>query len=349
VGEHTIQFRKEATRWLGIWPDSSLKLTTHCQKCIKRARAAERRLRSLVGKFGTPPATARTLQTAIIQSTMLYGAELPWDGKKTHAQQYQLGINRMARSALGVLPSTPLGALINESAPTPAEHLLDYRQARFAQRVLSAPEGSGTEDIIRRRGTALAERLRTATHLGEGDDDVEAGHGEEGKKFQGAVVIIEGKNPKETEEMAKAAALEWKIRGTRPGRTDPGRRTKKWDAQWCGRKKQGTAQHRGLSKKGRQEYGPDGKENGGWKTTSYHPHQSGGREGGTWDKRFGDKATTSSRRPNTTDGPGRDTISGQTKRCSTPNYMPSTGQPCGSENGANTTKNTLYLSTRRQR
>ena len=208
VGEHTIKFSKEATRWLGIWLDSSLKLTTHRQKCINRARAAERRLRSLVGKFGTPPATARTLQTAIIQSTMLYGAELTWDGKRTHAQQYQLAINRMARSTLGALPSTPLGALINESALTPAEPLLDYRQARFAQRVLSAPEGSGTEDILQRRGTALTERLRTATHLREGDD-VEAGYGEEGKKFQGAVVIMEGKSPKEAEEMAKAAALEW--------------------------------------------------------------------------------------------------------------------------------------------
>ena len=83
----------------------------------------------------------------------------------------------MARSTLGALPSTPLGALINENALTPAEHLLDYRQARFAQRVLSAPKWSDTEDIILRRGTALTERLWAAAHLGEGDDDVEAGDG----------------------------------------------------------------------------------------------------------------------------------------------------------------------------
>ena len=41
--------------------------------------------------------------------------------------------------------------------------------------------------------------------------------------------------------------------------------------------------------------------------------------------------------------PGRDTISGQTKRCSTPNYMPSTEQSCGLENSANTTKNTPFV------
>jgi len=98
-------------------------------------------------------------------------------------------------------------------------------------------------------------------------------------------------------------------------------------------------------KKDRQEHGPDGKENGGWGTTSYHPHQSGGREGGTWYKGFENKATPSSRKPNTTNGPGRDTISVQTKTCSTP----STEQSCGSESGANTTRNTSYLPTHRQR
>jgi len=43
----------------------------------------------------------------------------------------------------------PLGALVNERVLTPAENLLGYRQARFAQRVLAAPKGSGTEDILR--------------------------------------------------------------------------------------------------------------------------------------------------------------------------------------------------------
>jgi len=57
--------------------------------------------------------------------------------------------------------------------------------------------------------------------------------------------------------------------------------------------------------KDRQEHGTDGNENDGWKTTSYRPHQSGGSEGGTWDKGFGNKATPSSRKPNTTDGAGR--------------------------------------------
>jgi len=141
--------------------------------------------------------------------------------------------------------------------------------------------------------------LRTATHLGEGDDDVEAGHGEEGKEFQGAVVIMEGKNPKEAEEMAKAAALEW-----------TGKRNTAWtDGSRLENQKVGCAvvwqEEAGDDTTPQTIHQEYSKENGGWKTTFYHPHQSGGREGGTWDKGFGNKATPSSRKPNTTDGPGR--------------------------------------------
>ena len=43
--------------------------------------------------------------------------------------------------------------------------------------------------------------------------------------------------------------------------------------------------------------GPSGawtrrQENGGWKTTSYYPHQSGGRGDGTWDKLWKQGHTT---------------------------------------------------------
>jgi hypothetical protein len=45
VGQHQIKFNNQATRWLGVWIDSALELTTHRQKCVARARAAEKQLR----------------------------------------------------------------------------------------------------------------------------------------------------------------------------------------------------------------------------------------------------------------------------------------------------------------
>jgi hypothetical protein len=94
-----------------------------------------------------------------------------------------------------------------ESALTPAVHLLDHRQARYAQRILSAPKGSGTEDILKRRGTAITERLRAATHLREEDDEVEVGHVVEGMRLKGRIVIPKGDD---AEKVARRSAMAWK-------------------------------------------------------------------------------------------------------------------------------------------
>jgi hypothetical protein len=44
VGDGFIQFKKEATRWLGIWMDAHLTFKEHHNRCMKTARAAEARL-----------------------------------------------------------------------------------------------------------------------------------------------------------------------------------------------------------------------------------------------------------------------------------------------------------------
>jgi hypothetical protein len=102
---------------------------------------------------------------------MLDGPELTWNGRDPQAKDYQLAINRMARGTLGVFRSTPLGALMAESSITPAVPLLDvdYRQSRYAQRLLRRPEGSnGAEAILIMKGSDLADRLRARTPLAEG-------------------------------------------------------------------------------------------------------------------------------------------------------------------------------------
>ena len=88
---------------------------------------------------------------SLIQGTMLYGAELTWNGQKGVEGEYQRAINRMARSTLGAFRSTPQGILAGESGHTPARPLLDYRQARFTHRLLARPQsGGGPEEILTR-------------------------------------------------------------------------------------------------------------------------------------------------------------------------------------------------------
>ena len=87
-----------------MWLDPALTPVDNRRQCITRARQAEARARRLVNKNGIP-LTARNLQTAIIQGTMLYAAELIWRGKME--REYQLSINRMGRATTGAFRTTP--------------------------------------------------------------------------------------------------------------------------------------------------------------------------------------------------------------------------------------------------
>ena len=74
----------------------------------------------------------------IVKGTVLYGAELTWNGKKGVAREYQDAINRMGRATpLGAFQSMPLGIIAAESGLTPARGLLDHRQAGFTRRLFA--------------------------------------------------------------------------------------------------------------------------------------------------------------------------------------------------------------------
>ena len=96
-----MRFAGEATRWLGIWLDASLNLEENRRRRIGKTRQAEAKLRRIVNQYGVPPASARNLQAAIVQGTMLYASELTWNGQDKVEGPYQLDINRMARATLG--------------------------------------------------------------------------------------------------------------------------------------------------------------------------------------------------------------------------------------------------------
>jgi hypothetical protein len=106
---------------------------------VAKAKSAEGRLQCLINKFGIPPASARNVQMAIVQATLLHSAELWWDGKVAATKQFQLAINRLARATLGCFPSTPLGPLLVEASMIPAVPLLNYRRARYAESLLGMP------------------------------------------------------------------------------------------------------------------------------------------------------------------------------------------------------------------
>jgi len=111
-------------------------------RCMKKARAAEARLRTLTTTYGIVPESVTAVQVACVQAVALCGSELWWDPKEAgRRDDLQLLLNRQARSILGALPTTPRGALMRESGLTPAPVVLDSRQQRFAARLADACSG----------------------------------------------------------------------------------------------------------------------------------------------------------------------------------------------------------------
>ena len=64
VGGNEIPFNKEATRWLGVWLDSHLKLRNHHAVRMKEGRKALTRLWRLMGQMGLSPVNCRKVMTA---------------------------------------------------------------------------------------------------------------------------------------------------------------------------------------------------------------------------------------------------------------------------------------------
>jgi len=139
VGNGSIQFNAQATLWLGVWMDAHLTFKEHHNRCMKKARAAEARLRTRTTTYDVVPESVRAVQLACVQAVALYGSELGWDPREVGRQNdHQLLLNRQARSILGGLPTTPRGALMREAGLTPTPVILDSRQQRFTARLANA-------------------------------------------------------------------------------------------------------------------------------------------------------------------------------------------------------------------
>ena len=128
--------------------DSGLTLKAHYQTCLRKARTAEARLRSLCRTEGLAPGLVRRIQVAAVQAVALYGAELWWQGQKDRQAHIQLLINRQARATIGALRSTPVGPLLREAGLEPAESVLNARQLGYTRRLLGLPSSHPGHQVL---------------------------------------------------------------------------------------------------------------------------------------------------------------------------------------------------------
>ena len=143
-----IFFNEDATRWLGVFIDSGLQLRAHFEHRMKKAKAAEARLRGIVGTYGLAFGLVRRIQIAAVQATALYDAELWWKGQTKQEKEMQKLMNRQARAITGMFRSTPEALIVREAGLTSAKALLNARQRGYGGRLLSLPDGHPIKEIL---------------------------------------------------------------------------------------------------------------------------------------------------------------------------------------------------------
>ncbi len=74
--------------------------------------------------------------------------EIWWHRQKVHQEEIQKLLNRQGQAITGMYRNTPIGPLMSESGLIPAEIMLDYRQRKYAYRLLILSDGHPTKDIL---------------------------------------------------------------------------------------------------------------------------------------------------------------------------------------------------------
>jgi len=143
-----VRFNREVTRWLGVRIDAHPTFKEHHNQCMKKSRAAEARLRSLIGTHGVEPTRARVVQIVCVQAIGLYGSKRWWDPKDGRRwDDLQLLLNQQGKWTLRALLTTPRVTLRKFSGLTPAVVALDARQQRFVSRHTSSCKGSKAKEL----------------------------------------------------------------------------------------------------------------------------------------------------------------------------------------------------------
>jgi hypothetical protein len=113
IGEHEFAIKYGATKRPGFWLDPNLSFKTHFTKRLASAKGALQRIKVLSGSHGgLTMRLMRRVVVAAVNSIVLYGAEVWWQGHQDRAKRLQLLLNSQARIFNGLLPYTPIPTLL---------------------------------------------------------------------------------------------------------------------------------------------------------------------------------------------------------------------------------------------
>ncbi|RAL58021.1 hypothetical protein DID88_009099 [Monilinia fructigena] len=93
-----------ALRWLGVWIDRKLSFKRHVAERSTKALKVARHIKGLAGvRFGPPAASLRKAVVTCVQSSLLYGSEVWYGGRRKPSASHGYNRNRLVSTRLGPL------------------------------------------------------------------------------------------------------------------------------------------------------------------------------------------------------------------------------------------------------
>jgi len=137
LDQATVLTPCQTARFLGIWLDRKLLFSEHLRQIKRRLTTQSYALTRLTGKtWGCTLPWARTIYTAVLRSTVAYGASvfLPEKGNRRLTTSLDTIFYGYLRTVLGAYKSTPIHLLHSEAGIPPLHLYLSYRRAVFLAR-----------------------------------------------------------------------------------------------------------------------------------------------------------------------------------------------------------------------
>ncbi|RAL65710.1 hypothetical protein DID88_005378 [Monilinia fructigena] len=153
-----------ALRWLGVWIDRKLSFKRHVAERSTKALKVARHIKGLAGvRFGPPAASLRKAVVTCVQSSLLYGSEVWYGGRRKPSASHGYNRNRlvstrlgpliektnkvMVLAARGVLPAwrtAPTASVLRDAGLPSGSTALEHARIRFALRLRTTDPTEGS-------------------------------------------------------------------------------------------------------------------------------------------------------------------------------------------------------------
>nr|CAH7757317.1 unnamed protein product [Callosobruchus chinensis] len=136
-------------KYLGIVFDAQMSWTIHIDKCVTKAARGINIIKSLTKVWwGADPKILLTIYKGIVRTHLDFGMQCIFKASKANWNKLNRVQYQALRIVIGCMRSTPIRALLSESAEVPLEVRRRWLAAKLASKILSRTDDKITNELI---------------------------------------------------------------------------------------------------------------------------------------------------------------------------------------------------------